>query len=342
MTEFKVTVVRLGEFKPHPNADTLDITKVFDYTVVAKRGNFKAGDLAVYVPIDSLVPDNDEWNWLSPLNTDGTRMFLAGAVPDKYRVIDAKKIRGIFSQGCLAPLPEGTWSEGDDVRDAMGIVKYVPPNPLIVGGECEQGPSDWTFVEYTDIEGIRRCPDVLNVGEEVVLTEKLHGMCYRACHDGTRLWVGSHTQIKRRDPKTICWKVAIESGLEEKLAKAPMHVFFGEVFGKVQNLNYGITSGAKLRIFDVFDVKNMRYLDHDDAVSLATSCGLEWVPTLYRGAWKPELNELCEGPTMMIVNEKSHIREGFVVKPVRERWDERVGRVILKRHGEVYLLTKKR
>lgn len=36
-----------------------------------------------------------------------------------------------------------------------------------------------------------------------------------------------------------------------------------------------------------------------------------------------------------------YVREGFVVKPLRERYHPRLGRVILKRHGEGYLLRKK-
>jgi len=35
-----------------------------------------------------------------------------------------------------------------------------------------------------------------------------------------------------------------------------------------------------------------------------------------------------------------HIREGFVVRPVQERWHPEVGRVILKLVGQEYLLTK--
>jgi len=35
-----------------------------------------------------------------------------------------------------------------------------------------------------------------------------------------------------------------------------------------------------------------------------------------------------------------HIREGVVVKPVKERWNERVGRVIMKYIGEEYELKK--
>jgi len=339
MSEFHVNVIKLGPFTRHPNADSLDITKVFDYTVVAKQGNFKEGDLVVYVPIDSVVPDDEEWHWLAPRNQDGSERFAVGQVPEKYRVIEAKKIRGIFSQGCLSFLPPGDWKEGDDVREVMGITKYEPPVPMTTGGECEPAPKGWAFPTYTDIEGLRRYPNVLEPGEEVVLTEKIHGANARYVHDGERLWVGSHGQIKRRDPDVLWWQVAIADNLEEKLVAAPMFVFFGEVFGQVQDLKYGVKSGARFRAFDVFDVKAMRYFDHDAAVALATRCGLEWVPTLHRGAWDPsKLNELCEGKSTLADN----VREGFVVKPVVERWHPEVGRVILKRHGEGYLLRKKK
>lgn len=32
--------------------------------------------------------------------------------------------------------------------------------------------------------------------------------------------------------------------------------------------------------------------------------------------------------------------QGIVVRPERERWDERCGRVLLKLHGQSYLLRK--
>lgn len=366
MSEFHVNAVRLGPFTRHPNADSLDITKVFDYTVVAKRGNFSEGDLVAYVPIDSVVPDNEEWHWLAPVNSDGSERFSVGQVPERYRIIEAKKIRGIFSQGCLSPLPPRPgvgpgklWKEGDDVAEAMGITKYDPPVPMSTFGECEAAPSGWVFPTYTDIEGLRRYPGILQPGEVVVATEKIHGANGRYVHDGERLWVGSHTQIKKRDEKNMWWQVAIADGLEEKLAKAPFHVFFGEVYGQVQDLKYGIKSGCRFLVFDVFNVKAMRYLDHDVATSLAASCGLKWVPTLYRGPWSPEPGQqlMAEGKTtvtdtqevtfgnnvaVLISSGPEHVREGFVVKPIVERWHQEVGRVILKRHGEGYLLRKKK
>ena len=197
MSEFHVNVVRLGPLSSHPNADTLNVTKVFDYQVITKKGGFSEGDLVVYVPIDSVVPDTEDWHFLCPLDDKGAARYPVGQVPEKYRIIEAKKLRGIFSQGMLAPVPNSDVKEGDDVAALMGIKKYDPPVDATTGGEAESPPRGWTFPTYTDIEGLRRYPHILQEGEEVVITEKIHGANGRFVHDGERLWVGSHTQIKK-------------------------------------------------------------------------------------------------------------------------------------------------
>lgn len=173
----------------------------------------------------------------------------------------------------------------------------------------------------------------------------VHNSNYRAVHDGTRLWVGSRQQIKKRpeeinDQGPVWWRLAKELDLETKLAKCPNHIFYGEVFGPgIQDLTYGQTKPT-LRIFDVLDTATNLYVDHDEAVRLTALVGLEMVPHLYRGPWKPaELLPLCEGKTTL---GEVHCREGFVVKPVKERWDHRVGRVILKMVGESYHLRKEK
>lgn len=344
MSEFNIEVVKLGPLRPHPNADALDITKVYDYQVITKRGNFKEGDLAVYIPIDSLVPDDERWHFLAPppiKNEAGevTRPTPPiGQVPEKYRIIEAKKLRGIFSQGMIMPLPPGCWKVGDDLREVLGITKYDPSLTLSTYGENESAPKGWVFPVYTDIVGLRRYPDILSSEEEVVLTEKIHGANGRFVHDGERLWVGSHKSIKKQAATNLWWNVAEKLDLKTKLAQSPRKVFFGEVYGQVQDLKYGVSAGASFCCFDVFDLVTMRYLDHEQAVEEANKIGLAWVPILYRGPWKKELSSLAEGNSILA----GHVREGFVVKPIQERWNEEIGRVILKRHGEGYLLRKKK
>jgi len=160
MSEWKVQVVKVGALSKHPNADRLLITKVFDYPVITAVGELQEGDLAVYVPVESVVPADDP-RWA----------FLQG-----HLRIKAKRLRGIFSMGLLIKVVDGM-KEGEIVAEQLRITKYEPPIGAVTGGEAEKCPFDWP--KYTDIESIRRWPDVLKEGEEVILTEKIHGTSAR-------------------------------------------------------------------------------------------------------------------------------------------------------------------
>jgi hypothetical protein len=59
-------------------------------------------------------------------------------------------------------------------------------------------------------------------------------------------------------------------------------------------------------------------------------------PVLWDGPWSPELLKLADGESVL----GKHIREGFVVRPIEERREPGLGRVILKCKGEQYLLRK--
>lgn len=335
MTDFHVEIVRLGKIEKHPNADALDITWIHGetgYPCIVKKDSFKEGDLAVYIPVETCLPDRPEFSFLSP---------------NERRRLRAKKLRGFFSMGLVIPVPTDTGpvAEGDDVAEKLGITKFEPKTAptRITGGDCEANPEHFTFHRYTDIEPLRRNAAVLQDGEEVVIHEKCHGSSYRAVWDGVRLWVGSRMQIKKRpdditNQGPVWWRLAKDLDLETKLAKVPNHIFYGEVFGPgIQDLTYG-QSKPTLRVFDILDTITNQYLDHEEVVRLTAVAGLEMVPRLYRGPWNPkELLPLCEGKTTM---GGVHCREGFVVKPVKERWDHRVGRVILKMVGEDYHTRK--
>lgn len=319
MTEFRIEVVRLGPVEKHPNADSLSITQIHGgYPCIFKTGDFIEGDLAVYVPIDAVVPENSE-----------RFAFLNGR-----RRIKAVRLRGIFSMGLLTPIEPG-WIEGQDVREALGIEKYEPTMELDTGGDNEVDLVGWPT--YTDIEDYRRHKGVLQLDEDVVLTEKIHGANARYLHDGLRLWCGSRTNTKRDKPKSIWWAAARQLNLVERLAAVPNIVVFGEVFGQVQDLKYG-EKGVAFCAFDAMDLKSRTYLDYGDFIGLMAELDLPTVPELYRGPWTLELLALAEGKTTLSAE---HIREGFVVRPTKERYAH-MGRVILKVIGEGYLLRKEK
>lgn len=322
MSEFKVEVVELGPIEKHTNADSLSITKVYDYPVILRTGDYKEGDKAVYIPVDSIVPKDDP------------RFAFLG---DHVR-IRAKRLRGIFSMGLLAQA-DPAWTVGQDVREALRITKYEPPEPLQMGGDNEKCPFE--FPKYTDIEGFRRWPNILQEGEEVWITEKIHGANGRwVFHDG-RLWVGSHNGIKAENNDSLWWKIAHAENLAERLAAFPDKIVFGEAYGQVQDLKYGTTQNQyKIGVFDIMDLNTRKYLDVDEYLEMVGKLGLPAVPMLHRGPWSESLRDLSNGPSN--VAGADHMREGIVIRPIKERWDDGLGRVILKLIGEDYLLRKEK
>lgn len=106
----------------------------------------------------------------------------------------------------------------------------------------------------------------------------------------------------------------------------------------ITNIHGGYPVIMRTGVFDAMDSRSRRYFDADDFYALASGLRLTVAPPLYRGPWSWDLVSHADG---MSVVDPTHIREGFVVRPVKERVDERLGRVILKMHGEAFLTRGK-
>ena len=372
MSEWYVRVVNTQNNSKHENADSLSIVMVDGgYPCIVRTEDIKP--LMTYVPVDSLCPiDKPEFAFL-----------------DKPR-IKAKRLRGVFSMGLLIPIKPGM-KEGQIVDKEYGITKWEPAidqaerkeKRQLLGGENMPDPG---FIpEYTDIESIRKHKNILEEGEEVILSEKCHGANARYCYSNNKFWVASHYKFKKQPreatkfelfiafvltalytivhpifrkrsvwinklayilkkpiPLTNWWKVAISENLEDKLKQFPDYAFYGEVFGDVQDLKYGAKQGEiKIRFFDIMNTKTREYLDYDDFIKIINNAKLEAMPILYRGPWNFEkLATLSNGKS--IIPGADNIREGFVVKPVKERRHSHCGRVIFKFVGENYLLRKEK
>jgi RNA ligase (TIGR02306 family) len=391
MSDWSPQIVRIEKIEKHPYADALDIATVLgDYPVIVKRDEYKKGDLAGYIPIDSIVPDTEEFHFLCPKNIEKyeevegneivtkTRVlgpkFPVGLVPEKNRIIKAKKIRGIYSQGMLvstaglikpvlpydvepiAIVEDGTkynlftWNPGDSIVEALSLKKWKEEEEDNLPGlkktrtNAEKAPQGWSIPHY-DIDSVRKVVNLLLPGEEIVLTEKIHGSNAGFSHDGIRLWVKSRNFYKKMDEEDMWWDIAIRYELDKKLSQYPGLVFFGEVYGHVKKFCYDtIIEGGRLltrvRFFDVWDTKKMRYVDYDERVHICTELGLDMVPELYRGPWlgKEQMYPYAEGLTTL---GGKHIREGWVLNTVKERFEPHLNsRMQFKLVGEGYNLQK--
>ena len=322
MSEFHVTVVRLPEPVPVPNSDSLDLFVVNGgYPVISKRGNYKGGDLAAYVPVDAIVPANDP------------RFDFLG----KHLRVRAMRLRGTFSMGLLTPAEPG-WVEGQNVQEELRITKFEPPEERDEANEKDPG-----WLPVYDVEGLRRWPGVIAEGEAVSITEKTHGENARVAHDGERLWVGSRTKMKKDLPGSKWWQAAKAAGLEEKCKDLSARfqqtvIVYGESHGYTTGFPYGVKpGGAWFRAFDAYLVREGRWLDVAEFFPAMAAHGIPTVPILFQGPWSESLRSLAEGKSTM---DERHVREGFVVRTAKERTHEKAGRVNFKLVGEGFLLEK--
>lgn len=336
-TEHDCNIVRLGPILKHENADTLGITNVDGRPCIVRLSDWAEGDLALYIPIDAMCPV-----------ADPRFAFLATnhKTDSEGRArVKASRLRGVFSMGLLVK-PDADMQEGDEVREKLGIGIYEPGIAFGLSPDTERDPG---FLPTYDIESARKwSKSVFTVGEEIVLTEKLHGSNARFAWYQDRLWCASRNRFAK--PPTqgslfsgvdVWWMLAQELDLATKLQAVPGYAIYGEAYGQVQDLKYGLKN-VQLAVFDVLHIESRRWLDYDEALDFTKKLGLPSVPELYRGPWTEDLFKLAEGNSVQAVlnSGADHVREGWVAKPVKERFHQGLGRVIVKLHGEGYLTRK--
>jgi len=121
--------------KPISGADKIECAEVLGWEVVVQRGQFNVGDKVIYVEIDSILADLPPFDFMRPR---------------KWRVRTIK-LKNQISQGIVFPLSVLTEVDpsfkisklkvGDDVTEALKIVKYDPEAALDV--EDEQVKKSW-------------------------------------------------------------------------------------------------------------------------------------------------------------------------------------------------------
>lgn len=328
MSTLIVEVCRIENVAAHGNADALELAQIKGWQCVIPKGQYAAGDLVTYIPIDAVIPieHSDRWGFTKYLSNGRVR---------------CAKLRGEPSFGVIVSLENTDWTEGEDVKDFYGITKYTPPLKISAG---DAAPSHPLFPEYTDVENLRNFPSVLTGGEDVVVTEKLHGTSCRIGLIEGELMAGSMS-VRRVRPESLAdsiyWQPLETHGVQPLLEHlgqtARQVILYGEVFGsKIQNLNYGLVGTLGFRAFDL--LVDGKYLSADAFFGACAEFGVETVPVLYRGPYDlGTIKVLSEGPTTLGAD---HIREGVVVKPAAERMDPKVGRVCLKYIGDPYLFAK--
>ena len=313
----------------HPNADALEIAVIEGYQCIVRKGIYKDGDLVAYIPEDSVMPED----MIKELGLSG---MLAGSKKNRVKAI---KLRGVLSQGIVYPvtgekLKNAQYKIGQDVKDLLGVVKYVPIVPTHMEGEIEHA-SGMTI--HYDIENLQKFVDVMK-GMTVMVTEKIHGTW--CCFGWNPEWPGRYiVTSKGMSAKGMVLKLneSNENNLyvktfnERKEDFDRLHRFcvsnsimsesepfyvIGEIYGKgVQDLGYGKPKGT-FAVFDVYIGKPRlgAYLPLGDAKELIIDhSNFEFVPVLVDSMIYDGLDEIQQVAEMNSSLDTTQIMEGVVV-----------------------------
>jgi RNA ligase (TIGR02306 family) len=217
------SVQRVLDVLPIENADAIELIRINGWQCVTKKGEFRRGDLGVYLEIDSIPPDTEIFRFLwtpKPKSDEaGNIMPLAEPVerPQKFR-IRTMRLRGALSQGLFLPLgafPELAGAfEDDDVTSALGVAKYEPPQPTGMGDWRAAFPA---FVPKTDEMRIQSVPAVLDElrGSPYAITLKYDGTSATFCvdpRDDSFHACGRNQSI--REGTNLYWQMARKYDLE--------------------------------------------------------------------------------------------------------------------------------
>lgn len=324
-------LITIHDVYNHPNADALDLVSPDGSNVnfaIVKKGTFKKGDLAIWIDSvnDPMVPvDNPLFSFLSK-----------SAKADGYARIKAMRLRGTISRGLIIPFSYSyeeldTTNINKSITEFLKIKKYLPlqrnwTGTKFNGGKASGGPVKLLPTAKYDVESILKNWKYIPNGTSIVLTEKIHGAnsCFGWLDhtDGVKFRVRSRTLFKKEpepgESGGLWWDTAIKYNLEEKLAPYPGYVLYGEIYGKVQDLRYGLDDDYAFAAFDCWISHESRYMTWEELEDFCKIIDVPTVPVISRIIWNTssgvpdEIRNFAEGKTLIASAE--NIREGVVLR----------------------------
>lgn len=313
------TIRRIAALEPIEGADRIEIAVVDGWHVIAKKGEYQVGDLAIYLEIDSWVPTE-----VAPFLTK------EGKEPKEYKGVKGErlrsmKMRGQLSQGLLLPFPftrpDGVVlsaaSEDADVTGMLGILKWEKEIPAQLRGRVKGNfPAE---LRKTDQERVQNAKRILQVEDSWEVTIKLDGSSMTCFIDaeGNFSVCSRNLQLIETEGNAF-WETARRQDLEGKLrAMCAAHggrlAIQGELIGPGIQGNQEAFDETHFFLFDIFDIAKGQYLLPEDRWALANQVELPRVPVVLICPSTPSVEQaltIAERPSL---NAKV-LAEGVVFK----------------------------
>lgn len=290
-----MSVEKIEEILPHPNADKLEIAKVSGYEAIVQKSKYSPGDKIAFIHPDACIPLDQAWT-----------ADFANAVSSKTSRVKAKKIRGSWSFGLVVPFSAlgvnaNEYELGSEISSEFGVYKFLPPP---IDDSSIKGPLPH-FLTPTDEERYQTADlSKFSAFTNIWITEKIDGSsvtvyCVKT-DDGYKIGYCSRNcemKIPADGASNQYWEAIVNSGVMDALKKFceqtdSQFAIRGELCGTgVQSSKNNIWSKLakkEIRWFSLFDISYREYRSFGNLVDLigilnnSFQCSARHVPILER------------------------------------------------------------
>lgn len=331
------SVKKISSIVPIEGRDHIVLAAVDGWSVIVRKDQFVEGDLCVYCEVDSVMPETETFEFLRSKN---------------FR-IKTMKMAGVISQGICFPLsilPHGSYNEGDDVTDILGIKQYEATMDTGCQKEVKATRMKWpswlmrfawfrsivykmnrregkgfpSFIKKTDEIRIQNIPNIVEDKSPWVVTEKIDGQSGTFALVKRFGWFGprfeyivcSRNMRLFKEDDSSFWSVSrrysVRDCLRKMIGKNEWVAIQGECIApKVQKNKYRV-SEPDLYVFNVLTPKGR--MPSVEAMEFCSQFGLKFVPILRTDYVLPdsvaEVIEYAHGESLI----GDTMREGLVFR----------------------------
>ena len=299
------TIRKIDSIRDIPGADSIECCTLGGWNVVTRKGEYTAGDLAVYCEIDSWIPYE-----VAPFLSKGNFPHVYNEVKgERLRTV---KLRGQLSQGLLLPrstltMVESELLEGLDVSFPLGIVKYEAPIPASLAGEVKgMFPS---HIPKTDQERIQNLSVELEEWKAEKLTwevtEKLDGSSMTVYIIDGEVGVCSRNLDLKPNKDNSLWATAYKNEIDVKLIQSCCNLAIqGELVGNGIQGNIYKMRDQEFYVYDIYDIDAGRYFTPAERVAYCKVWDIKHVPVfksdfMLTTETVADLLQMAEGKSVM-------------------------------------------
>jgi RNA ligase (TIGR02306 family) len=302
----------IHSIQPHPNPEVLRLEcgKIHEWPVVIPKGEYKNGDLVVFIEIDSIVPNTDIFKFMER---------------QKFRVWNAK-FKGSPSSGLVMPLsilPKDKLGvdlhNGYDLTELLGILKYERQESFVNNGETKGGfPSN--LISISDELNLLSYPEALSEldGKECIISQKKDGSSTTFIYN-TGEFDACSRRLKLKENEGFPYQMVNQYDIKNKLINLNKNIAIqAETIGTGMNGNRMGLKNRQIRVFRIKNLDTRTLYTWDELVELSNQLELPTVPLLERFIFDKNIHtvEYFRNLADKQLYPNGKAGEGIVISPV--------------------------